>query len=170
MLSIIEFALDAGIGRLEKFSKDLRQDIKASISQSIRGLSALSFLALLGAIAFVGVIASLYTMTMINLGFVVGVADYFVLSLLVLMASGFGFYIIDKKQKKVIMETKEKGEQWLAISKNVLLMFQEYNNQKKLEEEIQELRAQIRKEQEEEYSYKAEANDRASNNRRVYNN
>jgi sensor histidine kinase YesM len=170
MLSIIEFALDAGIGRLEKFSKDLRQDIKASISQSIRGLSALSFLALLGAIAFVGVIASLYTMTMINLGFVVGVADYFVLSLLVLMASGFGFYIIDKKQKKVIMETKEKGEQWLAISKNVLLMFQEYNNQKKLEEEIQELRAQIRKEQEEEYSYKAKANDGASENRRVYNN
>ena len=129
MLSIIEFALDAGIGKLEKFSDDLRQDIKASISQSIRGLSALSFLALVGAVAFVGIVASLYTMTMASLGLVIGVADYLVLSIVLLSLSAYGFYFIDKKQKQVIMETKKQGDQWVSISRNALLIFKEYNNQ-----------------------------------------
>lgn len=170
MRSIIEFALDAGIGRLEKFSNELRQDIKASISQSIRGLSALSFLALVGAIAFVGIVASLYTMSMTNFGLVVGPADYLVLSSVLLSLSASGFYVIDKKQKQVILETKQQGDQWIAISKNVLLMFQEYNNQRKLEEEIKGLRAQIRKEQDLRDSYQPPKNYNQSEDEQKYQN
>ncbi|MEC9284048.1 MAG: hypothetical protein VX642_15140 [Bdellovibrionota bacterium] len=144
MKPVLELILDLGFRKIEDVAGNITNDIQQSLNESFRKLSALSFLALVMAISFVALVASTYQWALTVNGIAVGPLQWILLSAVLLVIAGLSFVIIDRKITNIKKEQSKQNEQWIEIGNLVLSFAKDLYNNQKLEQEISQLKQELR--------------------------
>ncbi|MAF89787.1 MAG: hypothetical protein CL674_00835 [Bdellovibrionaceae bacterium] len=145
MKPVLELIIDLGFRKVEDLASNITKDIQQSLNESFRMLTALNFLALVMAISFVALVASLYHWVLSANAIVVGPIQWLLLSVFIIVISAITFLAIDRKLGNFKREQMKQNEQWVEIGSLALSFVKDFYDKQKLEEEIYLLRQELEK-------------------------
>lgn len=153
---MLELVVDLGFRKIEDLAGNITQDIQKNLNESFRRLTALNFLCLIMAFAFIGFLASGFQWILDFNGISVSPIHWMFLSLGLLFTAGLTFYFIDRRVGSFKEEQKKQNEQWVEIGSIALQLAKDYYQNQKLESEVIRLKQELQHHQQNDYRKKYE--------------